>query len=249
MTFRLNFLLRCLVHIVWIVLYLAFFEVLFLHISRIGDWDKYPYLLFQGTYLLLNSVVNGLFLNNAADLADRIRTGDLDADLVKPVDEQFLLTCRRIDWALLPQVVLGAALVLIAAAHLDQPWTLLDGLTYLLLAGAGLALLYSAVVLLASAGFWFTSREGLFDLWFALLEVVRIPTDLVRGNALGVSVRFALLPVLPVFVAVNVPARFGARLPGEPWQLLLFAAGAIAALVVSRCVFRRGLVSYRSTGS
>jgi ABC-2 type transport system permease protein len=249
MSFRLHFLLRCLIHVVWIGLYVAFFDVLFRHVQRIGDWDKYPYLLFQGTYLLLNSVVNGLFLNNAAELAERIRTGDLDHALTKPVDEQFLLTCQRVDWALLPQVVLGAVLVVTAAANLEEPWTLLDGLAYVLLLAAGVAVLYGAVVVLASAGFWLVSREGLFDLWFALMEMVRIPSDLFEGNALLLSLRFVLFCGFPVFVAVNVPARFGARLLGDPWPVGCLCLGAVGWLVVGRRLFRRGLSSYRSASS
>jgi ABC-2 type transport system permease protein len=235
--------------VVWIGTYLAFFEVLFLHVERLGDWDRYPYLLFQGTYLLLNSVVNGLFLNNAAELAERLRAVDLDTALVKPVDEQFLLTCQRVDWALLPQVLLGAVLVLTAAANLEEPWTALDGLAYVLLLGVGVVVPYGGVVLLASVGFWFVSREGLFDLWFAVREVVRQPSDLYGGHGLVLPCRFALCCALTLFLAVNVPARFGARLLGDPWQVGGVCLAAVASLVVGRRVFRRGLASYRSASS
>jgi ABC-2 type transport system permease protein len=212
MGFRLRFLLRCLVHLVWIALYLAFFDVLFRHVQRLGDWDEAAYLLFQGTYLLLNSLVNGRFLSNAADLADRIRTGDLDAALAQPVDAQFLLTCRRVDLALLPQSLLGGILVLTAVANLAVPWALLDALAYLLLVGAGLLLLYGCVVVLASAAFWLVSREVLFDLWLAVMEVVRVPPDLLGGNAL-------VLPAAlrPVPAPAAVPGRQRPRpLRGPP---------------------------------
>jgi len=133
--------------------------------------------------LLLNSVVNGLFLPNAVDLADRIRSGDLDTALLKPVDAQFLLTCQRVDWALLPQVLLGGVLVLTAAANLEQPWTALDGLAYILLLGLGMVVLYSCVVLLASAGFLVCCRARCCSTcgspsW----RVVRLPPEPVRGG-------------------------------------------------------------------
>jgi ABC-2 type transport system permease protein len=246
MSFGLHFGARCVIHIVWIGLYLTFFDVLFLHARRIGDWDKYPYLLFQGIYLLLNSAVNSLFLNNAADLADRIRSGDLDTSLLKPVDEQFLLTCQRVDWALLPQAVIGAVLILKAACHLEEPWTALDCLVYAALIGMALVILYSCVVLLASAAFWLASREALFDMWFALMEVVRLPSDTLTENPCLLPLRLALFYAVPVVMAVNVPARLGARLLCNPWDIGWLCVVAVASLVVARRVFRRGLASYRS---
>jgi ABC-2 type transport system permease protein len=248
MSCRRHFAVRCFTHIVWVGLYLAFYEVLLRHVPRVGDWDRYPYLLFQGTYLLLNSAVNGLFLNNAADLADRIRSGDLDTALVQPADEQFLLTCQRVDWAVLPQVFVGGALVVRATLHLESPWNALAALAYALLVGAGVVILYSCVVLLASVAFWVATREVLFEMWFAVMEVVRIPSDVLRKNSLLLPVRFGLFGAFPVVMAVNVPARFGARLLGDPWELAWLWLTALGCLVVSRRVFRRGLSSYRSTG-
>jgi len=248
MSFRLHFALRFVTHVGWIGLYLGFFEVLFLHARRGGEWDKYPYLLFQGSYLVLNSVVNGLFLNNAIDLADRIRTGDLDTALVQPVDEQFLLLCRRVDWALFPQVLIGAILILRAATHLPEPWTPLDGLAYAVLMGVAVVILYSCAVLLASTAFWLATRDGLFDVWFVFMEVARVPSDTLTANPSLLPLRVALFCAFPVLVAVNVPARLGARLLGNPWEIGFFFLTAAGSLIAARWVFRRGLASYQSAG-
>jgi ABC-type uncharacterized transport system permease subunit len=140
-------------------------------------------------------------------------------------------------------------LVLTAAANLEQPWTVLDCLAIVLLLGLGVEVRYSAVVLLALAGFWLVSREVLFDLWFAVVEMVHVPSDLFAGNSPLLSLRVALFYGMPLFVAVNVPARFGARLLADPWPIRLQALMAVAWLVLSHGVFQRALASYRSASS
>jgi ABC-2 type transport system permease protein len=249
MSYRLHFSLRCFTHGVWILLYLAFINTLLLHAHRIGDWDKYPYLLFQGTYLLLNSIVSALFVNNAADLADRIRSGDLDTALLQPVDEQFLLTCQRVDWAVLPQLFLGSALVVTAAGHLETPWTVLDAILYVLFLGVSVTILYSCVVVLASVAFWMASRETLFDLWFAVLEVLRVPSDVFQERSVLLPIRLGVFCAIPIIVAINVPARFGAHMLGDGVPIVLLGFMAVTSFTFSRWIFRRGLATYRSASS
>jgi ABC-2 type transport system permease protein len=57
--------------------------------------------------------------------------------------------------------------------------------------------------------------------------------------------------LLPILIVVNVPARMLAKpLQPEYWWLAIFAVLATAlSFVVSRWVFQRALVSYRSASS
>ena len=101
MMFRANFLVRLITHVIWLGLMLVFLKVIFLHTRRIGDWDEHRLFFFMGTYVTLNATVNCLFMTGCGRLSELIRTGNLDFELLKPIDEQFLLTFQRIDWALL----------------------------------------------------------------------------------------------------------------------------------------------------
>ena len=55
-----------------------------------------------------NGLIETLFLENCNEFAELVRTGDLDFLLLKPIDEQFLITCRHVDWATAPNVLMGA---------------------------------------------------------------------------------------------------------------------------------------------
>jgi ABC-2 type transport system permease protein len=66
----------------------------------------------MATGMLINALVEVLFMPNCANFSELIRTGDLDFALLKPIDTQFLVSFERIDLAMLAQVVLAGALLI-----------------------------------------------------------------------------------------------------------------------------------------
>src|SRR5207302_10045202 len=102
------------------------------------------------------------FLSNCNEFADLIRSGDLDFYLLKPIDEQFLVTCRNLDWSTVPNIFMGIG-VMIQALRMEH-WTFDLGhlLLFLLLFACGLAIAYSFLVCLTSVAVWFTRNQSLF---------------------------------------------------------------------------------------
>ena len=68
---------------------------------------------------------------------------------------------------------------------------------------------------------------------------------------MGSALQWGFTFIVPVLVVVNVPARFLAMpLRQEHWELAVFALAATAGcLVLSRWVFSRALLHYRSASS
>jgi ABC-2 type transport system permease protein len=89
--------------------------------------------------------------------------------------------------------------------------------------------------------------------WFYITNFARYPME-IYGGRWGTPLRTAFTFIIPVLVAVNVPARIIAR-PVNPesggdWFLPIFALLATAvSLAGSRWVFQRALRSYRSASS
>lgn len=110
MTFRGNFLIDVFTSMGWVAMNLAFYVLIFEYTSMIGQntgWGKYPFLLFFATALLINSLVQAFFMTNADELSDLVRTGSLDFVLLKPMDTQFLVSLRRIEWSSLANLAFG----------------------------------------------------------------------------------------------------------------------------------------------
>jgi ABC-2 type transport system permease protein len=100
---------------------------------------------------------------------------------------------------------------------------------------------------------WLGRNQTLYDFWFYITNFSRYPREIYRGRY-GDPLRWFFTFIIPVLVAINVPARSLVR-PLEPqtpedWLLPPFALlAAVVSVLASRWVFNRSLVSYRSASS
>src|SRR5438874_11778013 len=111
LAFRSNFLVKIFVEVLWLGILIAFYETVFARTDRVADWKRYEYLFFLGFYFALGGLLETFFMENCNNFADLVRTGDLDFFLLKPMDEQFLVSCRSIDWSCAPNVLMGAGVM------------------------------------------------------------------------------------------------------------------------------------------
>ena len=114
MTFRANFLLECLTSLGWMSMNLAFYLLIFSFTPEIGrnsGWSREPFFAFVATGLIINSIVQTLFMPSASELTEMVRTGGLDSVLVRPLDAQFLLSMHRFDFSSMANGIVGVALL------------------------------------------------------------------------------------------------------------------------------------------
>jgi ABC-2 type transport system permease protein len=253
MTFRANFLIDCVSSISWVIMNLGFYVLIFEYTTEIGartGWHKYEFFIFLATTLFINSVVQSVFMPNANEFSELIRTGNLDFALLKPIDTQFLISMRRIEWSNLGNFVFAGGLLSYSLFKLDYLPSLLQFLLYPVYVACGVALLYSLMIVLASVSVWLGRNQSLYDFWFYITNFSRYPMEIYQGPV-GTPLRFAFTFIIPVLIVVNVPARLLAKpLSAGQWPLAGFALLATATgLVVSRWVFQRALGSYRSASS
>jgi ABC-2 type transport system permease protein len=103
---------------------------------------------------------------------------------------------------------------------------------------------------LAAASVWLGRNTSIYDFWFYITTFSRYPMEIYQGT-IGNWIRWGFTFVVPILIVVNVPARMLAKpMHAEYWYLAVFAiAATIASLLVSRWVFQRALLSYRSASS
>ena len=253
MTFRANFLLECVTSLGWMSMNLAFYLLVFTFTPEIGKgtgWSREPFFAFVATGLIINSIVQALFMPSAEELTEMVRTGGLDAVLVRPLDAQFLLSMHRVDFSAFANGFVGAGLLAWALARMDHVPSPVAWLLYPLLLACGVAILYSLVIMLAAATILMGRNQSLYDFWFYLTNFSRYPAEIYAGPW-GGPLRALCTFVIPILLVVNVPARVIAQpLVGAAWWPVAGAVGAAAAsLVISRFVFQRALSKYRSASS
>jgi ABC-2 type transport system permease protein len=256
MTFRGNFLIDAATSIAWVLMNLGFYVLIFQNTPMIGrntGWGENQFFLFFATALLINSVVQALFMTNADEFSDLIRTGSLDFVLLKPMDTQFLVSLRRIEWSALGNFVVGLALMAYALLRLEYVPGLVQILLYPVYLLCGVAIYYSLMMALSATAVWMGRNLTLFDFWFYITTFSRYPMEIYQGRW-GTPLRLTFTYLVPVLVVINVPARILVR-PLSPqdsvdWLLLPFTLLATAgSLAFSRWLFGRALESYRSASS
>jgi ABC-2 type transport system permease protein len=256
MTFRANFIIDTVSSLSWVLMNLGFYTLIFHYTPEIGSntgWQKYQFFVFLSTGLLINSLVQALFMTNADDLSELVRTGTLDFALLKPIDTQFLISLAKVDWSSLGNFVLGLLLLAYSLLKLHYLPGLLEWVLYPCYVLCGIAIYYSLMIALAATSVWLGRNVTLFDFWFYITNFSRYPMEIYNGP-FGTPLRRVFTFLIPVLVVVNVPARLlvWPLRPRAPEDWLLFGFAVLAAclsLAAARWVFTRALLSYRSASS
>src|SRR5438132_11831774 len=120
LAFRGNFLSKISVEFLWLGILLSFYRIVFTKTSVVAMWSESEYLFFVGCYFTLEGLIETLFLENCNEFADLVRSGDLDFYLLQPIDEQFLITCHKVDWSCAANVVMGIGVMLAGLAQIPS---------------------------------------------------------------------------------------------------------------------------------
>jgi ABC-2 type transport system permease protein len=262
MTFRTNFLLQCVSSIGWTLMNVGFYLIIFQFANSIGEdtgWDRDRFFLFLATTWFINSLVQAFFMPNAEEFSELIRTGGLDFALLKPIDTQFLISFRRIDWSALSNFAAGLVIAVVSLYQLAtreiDPYvpTPLSAVLYVGFIVCGVLIMYSLMTCLSATSIWLGRNQTLYSFWFYITNFSRYPMEIYnRGWGRPLFGFFTF--IVPVLVVVNVPARLLAK-PVDPrseWDQFLIGWAVVAtvmSVLASRWVFQKALGSYRSASS
>jgi ABC-2 type transport system permease protein len=250
MAFRANFLARVAVEILWLLIMLLFYRTVFARTSLVAGWSEAQYLFFVGCYFALSGLIETFFLENCNAFADLVRSGDLDFYLLQPIDEQFLITCRNIDWATAPNMIMGAGVMIMSLSDLGWVFDAGRVLVFLLMFGCGACIAYSFLLFLTSTSVYFVRNQSLYEMWWLLTSLMRYPREIFSGTW-GSPIGLVFTFLIPVMLVVYVPASAMAKViaPPNPWLIGFTVLVTAGLLYGSRKFFRHALGRYRSASS
>ncbi len=262
MTFRGNFLLDCISSLSWLLMNLGFYILIFYHVRSIGvstGWGRDEFYVFLATTWIINSIVQAFLMPNAEEFSELIRTGGLDYALLKPMDTQFLISFRRVDWSSISNFFMGIVILVYGLYQLsfrtEPPWSIgvFTVLLYVAYILCGVMILYSLIICLAATSIWLGRNQSLYDFWFYITNFSRYPMEIYEVGW-GLPLWIVFTYVVPILVIINVPARLLAQplVPRQGWEigLAIFTfVATIGSLLISRWIFQRALRSYASASS
>lgn len=240
--YRVNFLTRIATDIFWYFAQIMTFEVLFRHTPKIGDWNLEQMRVFLGVVFVVDGLYMIILSENLDQFSEKVRKGDLDLLLAKPVNSQFMISLQKASTAMIGNLGLAVAWFTYSLIQLPNfEWLRLFWL--ILLIPCGLIALYTMRFFMAAMAVIFARSENLQFIWY---QIYRLG---MRPDSIYVPwMKWMLLTALPVGVIASVPARALLEPPNLPlflWVVVL----SVILIYLSNKFWKFALKFYSSASS
>jgi len=128
--------------------------------------------------------------------------------------------------------------VVVGLVMLGSAVTLWSVFTFLITLACGVACVYALLLTLVTLSFWFVRVDNILAIFWAFTDAGRFPIDLYPG-----WLRFTLATIVPIGIAVTVPAEaISGRMSLETFLGML--AGTAFSVGFASWLWRKGLKSY-----
>ena len=167
-----------------------------------------------------------------------IQEGDFDYVLTRPVDSQLLTSVRELSVWQLADVLVGIAIVAVAAQDLPSQLAPGDLAVFLAVLAEGATIGYCLWLMVACIAFWVVQLPFMEGLFLYVARAAQYPISIYPG-----WLRVGLTVIVPLGIAVTAPVEaITSRLS---WgTAAVVGAVTIGCLVLSRFVWRRGVRRY-----
>lgn len=243
MQFKANFLVRLFTEFMWLFMQFVYIEVMYGQTNTIVGWTKWDMVVLAGTNYCIAQLFEAFFYENCMKLVDQIRQGDLDFNLIKPINTQFLVSLRYTDYASMVNSLVGLGVVAYGLHRMGSAVTFPGALLFAALLVNGILIYYAILFILSSWTFWIGRSSNLMELYWQFGQFSRYPGDIYPW-----LLRMALKTVMPMLVVATFPAQVLVHGLESGWALYGLALGGVF-LLLTAWVWRRGLQRYRSASS
>jgi ABC-2 type transport system permease protein len=240
--FRLNFALRIFNDIIWYVAQIFTFEVLYHHTKLIGSWDVHQTRVFLGVLFIVDACYMIFLQENLDRFSEKVRKGELDLLLTKPINSQFMISFQRVSVSCFGNLMIATGWFISSLIGLGNfSWS--RSLWIFLLIPCGFAILYAIRFCMAALSVILVRADNLQFLWYQLYRLGMRPDSIYLR-----WLQIIILTVLPVGLIASVPAR--ALLdPPETWVYVWSLLAAPISVWFSTRFWRFALSKYQSSSS
>ena len=222
---------------------ILFMKVNFSYIHSLAGWSFYQVLVVMGSYMIAEGFMWSFCVQlNSVNM--HIREGTLDGVLLKPVDDQFMVTFWKGDSEDLSRIVIGTALIIFALKN-SIGFDFFHSVLFIFALLCGIIMLYSFNLMIRSASFWLIDGSGLWLLMERVTGNAQYPVDIYYHK----FVRNALTFALPLAFVATFPAKI---LTSEKIDIgLVFLTILMTAFffLLSRFFWKFSLKRYSSASS
>jgi ABC-2 type transport system permease protein len=244
MEYRFNFIGNLSMETGYLFVKLSYVVVVYRSGVTINGLSPDEILLFIGTFVMLTGAYAGLFMINNFQLRSKIKDGELDLLLTKPISTQFMATLRQADLTIFSvDLIAGLIMVSIAWGRLGIPVTFLTVGGYAAFAILSCLVSYSLFLLPQILSFWLMNTSAIAEITDSFWDFNNMPMDIYTTTIRQIGVF-----ILPIFVITNFPPMVVLHKMPTLYQVWAFVL-PVGLLGIVRLAWKRGLRSYASASS
>jgi len=243
MEFKFDFILDLFIDAIYYGSLFFYFNVIFSIHTTFKEFGKEEIIIFLILLYLVDSLYNFFLGGNTFAINEKVKSGDLDFILIKPVNPQFFLSFRYVNTPMLISISILTFILIRLVSQYDANVEILQYLLCIISILFGIIIFYSFEFMIACFVFWF--RNFSYAGWLSgeLIKYSRKPDSIYKPYF-----RRILFSFFPMAMIVSVPARM--LLFETDYSLLLIQfIVAITFLSISILIWHRGLKIYESASS
>ncbi len=238
--FRLDFFAPFFVDGSLFLIQLLAFGVVYSNVETIGSWGMGEMILYIGTFSLLNAVNMTIYFFGVIRIPHKIRSGELDLYLSKPVSPLFRLTFENISPGSIPLILMSVCIIAYGASELESELTFARLAACLFWIALMEILYYEMEVMIRSISLYTVSMARMEQLEEAGMKLPGIAFYGVY------KVIFYLLLPYGIMATLPVQSMIGEMTP----QTAAYGIGVVSLFSAITCaMWKCGLKHYNSASS
>ena len=220
------------------------FETIYSQVDSIGGWGRGQMIIFVGTFSIINALNMLIYFFGVVDIPGKIRRGDLDQYLTKPINPLLRLTFENVNVGSIPLVIMSVLIVCYGVSVSGIQVSFLLGVGYTTLVLLMTLLWYDMEVLFRTIPFLVISVNGIQRLEEVMIELnFNVPGVLYKG-----AFKVVFYFVLPYGIMSTVPTQFITNSIGG-LGLCISVLTVILFTAFTLWFWRFGLKRYKSASS
>lgn len=220
------------------------FTSIYSQVGSIGGWDRSQMLLFIGTFSIINAVNMATYFFGLISIPNKIKSGEMDLYITKPVNSLLHLSFESIDIGSIPLVFASIGIVVYAVLGMNVQITALTIIGYTFLVLIMILLWYDMMVIIRTIPFFVIQASSIERLeGEAITLCMKIPGTLFKG-----AFKLLFYLILPYGIMATVPTQFFSRTL-SPLGFVYSVAVVLAFTVFTLFFWKFGLKNYKSASS
>lgn len=241
LAYRANFVNSFISSIVWGAFSIISILLLTSRTSSLFGWSRHDIILLTCSYSIFIGVFHTFLSRNFEHFSRIVDLGELDTLLIKPMDSQFYISFRYVNYPSIIRIVVG--IILVSYLLKGEAVTLTQVLGYGAMMFFGLITLYSLWYIITAFTIWLSRLSNIVEFLYTITGVSRFPPQMYSEFSW-----YLFLFLFPLTLIIATPTKFLLNtIDMSSIATLIVTAGVL--FILSRLFWRFALRFYTSASS